>query len=153
MLNSSGMQETRSENGIVMAWKIEGSSITIRISARTAGWVAMGFEPSQAMKDANFIIGYVKDGRTFLRDDYGTQRGEHEADTGLGGTEDVTLVRGVERDGATEIVFSIPLDSGDTYDKPLQANEEYKILLAYGKTDSFSDVHEIEAESKGTVRL
>ena len=151
--NDDGMQEIRTENGIVMSWKVEGSSLTVRIRARSTGWVAVGFEPSQAMKDANFIIGYVKDGKVNLRDDFGTERGKHTADTKLGGNSDVNAISGSEKNGITEITFSIPLDSGDAYDKPLRQGNEYSILLAYGKTDSFSAGHEIEAEAKGSIRL
>ena len=153
ILNESGMQEIRTENGIVMRWKVDDSSLIVMISAKTTGWVAVGFDPTQAMKDANFIIGYVKEGRVYARDDFGTERGKHTADTKLGGTDDVTVLEGIEKDGVTEILFSIPLDSGDSRDKPLQPGAEYAILLAYGKSDSYSAVHEIEAEAKGTIRL
>jgi len=153
VLNEEGMQEIITENGIVMSWKVDGPSLIIRISARSEGWVAVGFEPTQAMKDANFIIAYMKDGTVYVRDDYGTERGKHAADTKLGGKNDVNAISGSEENGVTEITFSIPLDSGDVYDKPLSPGNEYYILLAYGKSDSFSAVHEIEAEAKGSIRL
>jgi hypothetical protein len=152
-LNDEGMQEIRTENGIVMGWRTEGPSLIIRISAPSRGWVAVGFEPTQAMKDANFLIAYVKDGTVYVRDDYGTERGKHAADTQLGGKNDVKAISGNEKDGITEVTFSIPLDSGDVYDKPLLPGNEYLILLAFGKSDSFSAVHEIEAEAKGSIRL
>jgi hypothetical protein len=153
VLNDEGMQEIRTTNGIVMSWKTEGSSLIIQISAQSTGWVAVGFEPTQAMKDANFIIGYVKDGKVYVRDDFGTERGKHAADTKLGGSSDVSALSGSEKGGITEITFSIPLDSGDVFDNPLLPGNEYYILLAYGKSDSFSAVHEIEAEAMGTIRL
>lgn len=33
------------------------------------------------------------------------------------------------------IEFQIPLDSGDSYDKPLVVGKEYRILLAWGPND------------------
>ena len=52
-------------------WKIDGANLHVRLSAKTTGWVAVGFDSTSAMKDANLIIGYVKDGRAVLRDDFG----------------------------------------------------------------------------------
>lgn len=153
VLNEDGMQEIRTENGIVMSWKIDGGSMIVSLSARTGGWIAVGFEPSRAMKDANFIIAYVKGAEVFIRDDFGTDRGNHAADTGLGGTSDAVALEGSEKNGITAVTFSIPLDSGDRYDRRLTPGNTYKILLAYGKTDSFTAVHEIEAEAKGEIRL
>jgi hypothetical protein len=82
-MGKDGTMEITTENGILMSWKVQGDSVTIRLRAKTSGWVAMGFDPTQAMRDANIIIGYVKDGRVLTRDDYGTDRGKHAADTKL----------------------------------------------------------------------
>lgn len=117
-------------------WSFEDASIEILVSAPTTGWVAIGFEPSSAMKDANIIIGYVQDGEVFVRDDWGDGHISHSADTDLGGTSNVTEVSGSEVDGITEITFTIPLDSGDEYDRILGEGNTYKVILAYGPDDA-----------------
>jgi hypothetical protein len=152
-LPESGMMEIRTENGILMRWKVDGDLLIVHLRAKTTGWVAVGFDPTQAMRDAIFIIGYVKNGRVMARDDFGTDRGKHAADTKLEGSDDVRIIDGNEENGFTEIVLSIPLDSGDSRDTALKPGREHLILLAFGEEDSFSAVHEIEAEAMGTIRL
>jgi hypothetical protein len=105
------------------------------------------------MKDANFIIGYIKNGSIYVRDEYGTAPGAHLPDTKIGGKENVSEVSGYENDGRTEIRFTIPLDSGDSKDKKLMPGQRYLILLAFGTADSYSKIHTIEAEVKGYITL
>ena len=72
---------------VLLSMETDGTLLTVSISAPTTGWVAVGFDPSAAMKDANIIIAYVADGEVFLRDDWGSGHTSHEADTEMGGTE------------------------------------------------------------------
>ena len=48
--------------GVSFSWKDDGDTLHGKMSAKTKGWVAVGFNPSSKMKDANYILGYVKDG-------------------------------------------------------------------------------------------
>ena len=45
------------------SWTIEGDLIHVLLQAKTTGWVAIGFDPENAMQGANIIIGAVKDGK------------------------------------------------------------------------------------------
>ncbi|HPF33331.1 MAG TPA: DOMON domain-containing protein [Candidatus Sabulitectum sp.] len=127
----------------VLAWTIEDGSMTMTAQAPTTGWVAVGFEPTAAMKDADIIIGYVEDGTLFLRDDFGDGHISHSPDTELGGTDDVTGISGTEEGQITSISFSIPLDSGDGYDRQLTPGSTVKVILAYGPdgADDFEGYH------------
>lgn len=138
--NSKGYQQISSA-GITLQWKVSGDSLEVILAAPSAGWVAVGFDPSSMMQDANLIIGYVNDGTVVVRDDFGTWFTSHESDEALGGTNDVTIRGGKESDDGTEISFVMPLDSGDRYDKSLQAGKSYSVLLAYGKDDNPSSMH------------
>jgi hypothetical protein len=120
--------------------------LTVSMVAPTTGWVAVGFDPTAAMKDANLIIGYVTagdDGELFIRDDWGNGHTSHVADVDEGGSSDVTNAEGSEVDGITTVSFSIPLDSGDEFDVPLNTGEEHKVLFAYGhdNADDFTSYH------------
>jgi hypothetical protein len=66
--NESGFWEIRTENGITFRWKAEKDLLRVVLSARTTGWVAVGFDPVEMMKGANFVIGYVKEGMIFVGD-------------------------------------------------------------------------------------
>lgn len=70
---------------ITFSWTVEGELLHIKLSAKTTGWVGVGFNPTKDMKDANFILGYVKKGKVKLRDDYGSSLRKHSKDTKDGG--------------------------------------------------------------------
>ena len=125
----------------VFQWEINGENIDIILSAPTTGWIAVGFDPSRMMKDADILIGYVDNNEVFIRDDFGSGYTKHKADTDLGGTDDITINGGSEIDGKTILEFSIPLHSGDLNDRILEQGKEYKLIFAYGKKDDFTSYH------------
>jgi len=126
---------------ITFKWKIEGETLQIILSAPTEGWVAVGFNPSKVMKGADFKLAYVENGETVLEDHFGTGLFGHKIDTSLGGSSDFEIINGSEENGVTTVEFSMPLNSGDDYDKILIENEEVKILLAYGSRDDLTRKH------------
>ncbi|SHO50233.1 DOMON domain-containing protein [Desulfopila aestuarii] len=127
---------------ITFSWKIDGDNLAGKIAAKTDGWVGVGFNPSEKMKDANFILGYVKDGETKIIDEYGTTSTGHKNDEDLGGKTDLTLVSGTEEGGMTTIEFVMPLKSGDDKDGELVVDGDTVVLLAYGSgRDSFKSKH------------
>jgi len=130
-----------SGGGITLQWKVEGENLRVRIAAATTGWVAVGFDPSSRMKDSNIIIGYVENGQVFLRDDFGTGQTSHGADVDLGGSDEITAADGSEEDGQTWLSFTIPLDSGDRYDRALEPGKSYTVNLASGRNDDFGTYH------------
>jgi hypothetical protein len=138
--------------GVTMEWKITGPNIEIKLRAQTTGWIGVAFDPQSLMKGANFIIGYVKDGQVSVQDHFGNQLTGHAPDTELGGKDDVTNVSGKEENGVTEIGFTIPLASGDQYDKPLGAGR-HVVLLAHGAADDFETPHEPDGRAKISVEL
>jgi opacity protein-like surface antigen len=128
--------------GVTFAWTVDGATLHGKLFAKTEGWVGVGFNPSNKMKDANFILGYVKDGEATVVDHFGDKSTGHSADEKLGGSSDVTLVGGSEDNKMTTIEFTIPLDSGDQYDSVLNADGDTVLLLAYGPDrDSFKPRH------------
>ncbi len=132
-----------SASGVNVQWKVDGDAISVQMSAATTGWIAVGFDPSRQMADADIIIGYVADGEVFLRDDFGIGKVRHGADVDNGGTDDLSNIEGTEIGGVTSISFTIPLDSGDALDKPLVPGSTYKVIVAYGPdgTDDFGTYH------------
>jgi hypothetical protein len=131
--------------GYTLQWLVEDStgSLRVRMTAPTTGWVAVGFDPVSFMQDANLIIGFVEGGAPQVRDDFGTGLTSHEADTTLGGTDDVELIGGSETSGETQIEFRIPLDSGDAFDRVLANGTTYMVILAHGAdgADDFTSQH------------
>jgi hypothetical protein len=138
-------------NGITFQWKTSEVALEGVLEAETDGWIAVGFDPSKGMQDANIIIGYVEDSTVFIRDDFGTWFTSHADDEGLGGTKDVSILGGSENGGKTVIEFSIHLDSQDAKDKPLIPGNEYTLILAYGAKDDFKGMH--RKKGKAEIRL
>lgn len=132
-------------DGIDLTWKPEGQNLHVTVKAPTTGWVAVGFDPSLGMMDANLILAYVAGGNVVARDDFGTAVNSHDADTNLGGVDNVMNPTGAETAGSTEVSFTIPLDSGDTYDRKLVVGQTYRVLLAYGPNgaDDFTIQHAV----------
>ncbi len=137
-VNANGYWEV-TYTDVTFQWKVVGVDLEVILSAPTAGWVAVGFDPTTRMKDANIIIGYVSGGVATVRDDYAHLATDHQADTaaGAGGVDNLTAVSGTESGGVTEIRFTIPLNSGDIRDRPLTQGNPHKVILAYGAKDNF----------------
>ena len=121
-----------SAGDMTLSWKVDGDTLHAKMSGKTEGWIGVGFNPSKKMQDANFIIGYVKDGKAEIADHFGTRATAHDADSKKGGSDDLTLVSGTEEGGVTTIEFTIPMNSGDKMDGALVADGDTILLLAYG---------------------
>ncbi|MBI9098383.1 MAG: DOMON domain-containing protein [Spirochaetaceae bacterium] len=139
-LLSDGFKEIIDKE-ISFQWKVEGEDLLIRLSAPTEGWVAVGFNPSRVMKDADYKLAYVKDGEVVMEDHFGTSLFGHKEDTTLDGSNDFEVTEGKEEGGITSVIFSIPLNSGDENDTILAEGDEVKVLLAFGTRDNLSQKH------------
>jgi hypothetical protein len=143
--------EIKAQN-MTFFWKVDGSNLNVKMSAPTKGWVGIGFNPSDEMKDAKFVLGYVKDGKAILSDEFGTGVSKHEAVEDLGGKSDVTLVGGSEEGGVTTLEFILPLIAKDTKGGKIDPAADTVVLLAYGPDhDSFKMKHKFR--TKITVNL
>jgi hypothetical protein len=139
--NDSAGGNSVEAGGISLSWEIADGKASFTLEAPTEGWVAVGFHPTRMMKDADLIIGYVEDGEAAARDDFGNWFTSHDADTNLGGSDDLEEIAGSQNGGRTTLRFTLPLDSGDDYDQPLVPGEETEIILAYGDSDDFNSIH------------
>ena len=134
-------------------WRLEDNLIHVRLTGETTGWVGIGFNPSVEMKDANFIIGYVKKGKVKVTDHFGTSKRQHQKDAKVGGEKNITNITGSETNKVTEIGFSIPLNSGDSKDQIINPDTETTVLLAYGSgRDSFRSKHQFKAVLNVTLK-
>ncbi|MCG8637388.1 MAG: DOMON domain-containing protein [Desulfobacterales bacterium] len=123
-------------------WSIDNDKIHVKLSAKTTGWVAIGFDPEKAMLGADIIIGAVKKGKVKIEDHYGDRKRAHSKDKKLGGENNVMDPKGMEEDGITTISFTRALDTGDKWDKPIDPSKLSRIMIAYGSgRDSFKAGH------------
>lgn len=149
---AAGYKHSLTVDKMTFDWSVEGANLLVKISAPTKGWVGIGFNPTDEMKDANIILGYVKNGKVEIEDDFGTQPTVHLADTMKGGKSDVTVLGGTETGDTTTLEFSIPLNSGEPTDPAIDPEADTVVILAHGPNiDSFRMKHQFSA--KITVNL
>ena len=121
--------------------RIEGDYIMMAFQAKATGYMALGIGPEQVMKGADMIFAYVKDGKAFVEDAYSTGPfGPLPADTAQGGTMDIQMIGGSEKDGQTTVEFKRRLDTGDKKDKPLKLGDN-KVIWALGSSDDITKKH------------
>lgn len=114
-----------------VSWANDENVLRVGLESPGNGYVAIGFDPENRMEGANFVIGYVHEGDAFVRDDFGMGPTSHTADTDRGGQSNILSSAGAEWADHTVIEFTIPLDSGDEFDKPLRPGETYGIIVSY----------------------
>ncbi len=129
-------------------WRLDGDNLKIKLQAQTPGWVGIGFNPSEGMKDANFVMGSVDKGVATITHQYGVSKTMHKKNVDLGGENRVTQTSGSERDNATEITFSMPYKTADKLNKPINVKQDTTVLLAYGKSKLLMQVHVFMAKLK-----
>ncbi|MGL1892159.1 MAG: DOMON domain-containing protein [Spirochaetaceae bacterium] len=142
-----GMKKLEKDN-ITVFWEITGDVVEFTVKAKTLGWVAIGFEPTKMMKDADIIIGYVKDGKLVIEDHFATGLTSHKLDTSIKGTNDIIGIEGSENDGFTTIKFSRKLNTKDKYDQKLTVGSTYKVIFAFGRKDNFRSIHSYRSSTK-----
>ncbi|TVR57188.1 MAG: hypothetical protein EA426_12600 [Spirochaetaceae bacterium] len=133
---ADGLNRIELESGFTFTWKIDGDEIEATISAPTTGWVSVGFNPTNRMQGATYVIGYVQGENVSIRHDWGHTPTGHQAVTAAGGTSRVTSLGGREQAGRTELSFKLPLDPGDRFFSALKAGEENTVIWAFGPNGS-----------------
>jgi len=110
---------TGESRGIKVSFTVQKDTVEITMSAPVKGWVAIGINPTNKRKDADFKIAYVKNGMAYIRDDFGNSPIGHTEDVKLGGTSDILSYYGKEENGVTTITFVVPRQTADSRDKAL----------------------------------
>jgi hypothetical protein len=138
--------------GVEVNWSTDKNALRIGLVSPGTGWVAIGLDPQLMMDKANMILGAVVDGAVVARDDVGTGLFSHGPDTSAGGQDNLLAAAGREVDGKTILEFAIPLNSGDSADRPLVVGQTYKIIVAYqAMSDDFSERHSRRASGEITL--
>jgi hypothetical protein len=121
--------------------RIDGEKVRIALKAKTNGYVAIGFDPSNKMKDADIILGFVKDGKAVVYDMFspGTT-GTHPPKDEQGGKIDVTVFGGSKKDGVTVIEFERLLVTGNPRGKEIKVGDN-KIIWSVGSTEDATEKH------------
>jgi len=132
----------------VVYWKNDAEYLYMALAGLTNGFVAIGFEPTQAMKDADMVMGWVSNGNATVLDLYSTGvYGPHPPDEDLGGRDDILEFGGAESNNRTVIEFKRRMDTGDRFDKAFQPEQTVNIIWSMSATDSLEVRHNIRGVS------
>ncbi|WP_440616294.1 DOMON domain-containing protein [Cysteiniphilum sp. 6C5] len=128
-------------------------NIKFTLSAKTTGWVAVGFGANNTMTGAVMVLGYVDaDGKVQLSQEYGVKgRPPHKSVVSLGGVPEVKLVSGKVEKGQTTISFTLPMTpSSAKYNYTFTQGEDIPIILAYGKNGvkNFTSYHQYRTSAE-----
>lgn len=130
-----------SYQNLTIFWNIEDNYFYMALKGKTTGYISIGIQPGSMMKDSDMILGYVKDGKVEIFDQYSTgDFGPHPSDEQLGGTNDIVEFGGKEEDGYTVIEFKRLLNTEDEFDLELKSGKN-KIIWAYSNQDDIKARH------------
>lgn len=134
-------------------WKNDAQFLYMALAGNTSGWLSVGFEPEEWMKNADMIVGSVDNGKAVVLDEFCTGNyGPHVPDTSLGGTDDILEYGGREQNGQTVIEFKRKMDTGDKFDKAFVPGQKVSIIWAMADTDLDQQKHNI-AKGEGIMEL
>lgn len=136
----------------IVYWSNDDEYIYMALKGQTSGWVSIGFEPTQAMMDADMIFGWISGNTCNVLDIYSTGMfGPHPPDIDLGGTDDI-LEKGCGQENRFTIIeFKRKMDTGDVYDESFVRGQTVNIIWGLGSAPSF-DARHIQRGS-GTIQL
>ena len=122
---------------------LDNDTIQMGVRARASGMVAIGFDPTVRMKDADMILGWRESTGDFELHDAWSQdeTGPHPDDVDEGGTFDLLEYTAKEEGGVTTMEFTRLLSTNDSLDKDIPREGKLKIIWATSDTDAFETYH------------
>jgi hypothetical protein len=135
-------------------WTINDSTIYVGMIGQTSGWIAVGFDPTTSMLDADLVYGWVdNEGVVTLYDAYSLNAfgSNHPKDVDIGGTDNLLTFNGTEESSVTTIEFSRNLSTGDTNDNDIPKSGTIDIIWAIGNSDDFTSQHIQRGEATLTM--
>jgi hypothetical protein len=136
-----------------ISWKNDEQFLYLALNGSTEGWLAIGFEPLEWMKNSDIILASVQGGKATVLDEYCTGNyGPHIEDTMLGGTNDITEFGGSKGAGRTVIELKRKLDTGDKFDKAFSPGQAISIIWALSNNPEISFKHNV-AYGEGIMTL
>jgi len=153
MLLQAPTRQGYSGGDMQISWRNDGEDLYLALNGSTLGWVALGFEPLEWMKDSDIILASVDKGTAVVLDEYCTGNyGPHIEDTMLGGTDDIQEFSGSESAGRTTIELKRSLQSSDRFDKSFSPGQAVSIIWALSDNPDISQKHNV-AYGEGILSL
>ncbi len=131
-------------------WRIIGKNIYFAMHSPKKGWVAVGLGAKKAMKDADIYIAYVKNGKTYLSEEYGNTPFSHVSIKNMGGKPIVEKYAGKINSKGIFVEFKRPLKVNSKFAKTIN-DKVMNVIFAYSTAADFTTYH--GAGSRGTTKI
>ncbi len=136
-----------------ISWKNDQEYLYMALNATANGWLSIGFDPLEWMKNSDMILGSVQGSKATVLDEYCTGNyGPHIEDTLLGGTNDILESGGSRVAGRTTIEFKRKLNTGDRFDKAFLPDQTISVIWASSQGSDASIKHDV-AYGEGILTL
>ena len=136
-----------------ISWMNDEEYLYLALNGSTDGWLSIGFDPLEWMKNSDIILASVQGGEATVLDEYCTGNyGPHIEDTLLGGTNDIVEFGGSKGAGRTVIELKRKLDTGDRFDKAFSPGQAISIIWALSENPDISLKHNV-AYGEGIMTL
>ena len=136
-----------------ISWKNDQEYLYMALNGSTDGWLSIGFEPLEWMKNADIILASAERSKATVLDEYCTGNyGPHIEDTMLGGTNDIAEFGGRKGAGSTVIELKRKLNTGDRFDKAFSPGQTISIIWALSQNPDISLKHNV-AYGEGILTL
>jgi len=136
-----------------ISWRNDQEYLYLALNGSTDGWLAIGFEPLEWMKNADIVMASVQPDKAVAKDEYCTGNyGPHIEDTMLGGTDDILEFAGKKVAGRTVFELKRRLDTGDKFDKAFSPGQAISIIWALSNNPDLNFKHNV-AFGEGIITL
>ena len=136
-----------------ISWMNDEEYLYLALNGSTDGWLSIGFDPLEWMKNSDIILASVQGSEATVLDEYCTGNyGPHIEDTLLGGTNDIAEFGGSKGAGRTVIELKRKLDTGDRFDKAFSPGQAISIIWALSENPDISLKHNV-AYGEGIMTL
>jgi len=136
-----------------ISWRNDQEYLYLALNGSTDGWLAIGFEPLEWMKNADIVMASVQPDKAVAKDEYCTGNyGPHIEDTMLGGTDDILEFAGKKVAGRTIFELKRRLDTGDKFDKAFSPGQAISIIWALSNNPDLNFKHNV-AFGEGIITL
>ncbi len=138
-LLSAGLygQQVISAQGMSFTYRMEKDMLRCTLQAKTKGWVGVGFNTKNSIVGSDLYLFNIINNKASGVDLYVKSAGNPLKDMELGGKSTFRILEATEGENTTRVQFTIPLNSGDSYDFVHKVGEQYWIILAYSVADDF----------------
>jgi hypothetical protein len=123
--------------GVAFQWSVEQGLLHGCMAAATQGWIAVGFNPKAGLAGARLVMGRVVNGNAEV-EVHLAHPPQHRRLLRPGGGALVSEVAGQQRDGRTQVCFTMPLAAQASADVALIPGAWVDLTLAWSQEPDFA---------------